>query len=95
MLTSGWRDQPGGLHFKDSPALLPKDPTRATTNRAVDGWDKKTRELVKKKVIRKQQARDRGEETSSEDDDDDDDELDEEAVGMDWGDLVNDDSLPM
>ena len=50
---------------------------------------------MKKKVIWKQQARDRGEETSSEDDDDDDDELDEEAVGMDWGDLVNDDSLPM
>jgi hypothetical protein len=72
---------------------LPKDPTRAAANRTAGGWDKKTRELAKKKAIRKQQARDRGEETSSEDDDDD-DESDEEAVGVDWGDLVNEDLLP-
>ena len=51
MLTLGKRDQPGGLFFKDSPAPLPKDPTRTTANRAVAGWDKKTRELVKKKAI--------------------------------------------
>jgi len=57
------------------------------------GWDKKTRELTKKKAIRKQQARDRGEETSSEDDDDD-DKSDKEAAGVDWGDLVDEDSLP-
>ena len=93
MLTLGWRGQPRGLFFKDSPASLPKDPTWTATNHALAGWDKKTRELVKKKVIRKQQARDRGEETSSEDDDDD-DESDEEAAGVDWGDLVDEDSLP-
>ena len=58
------------------------------------GWDKKTRELAKKKAIRKQQARDRGEETGSEDDDDD-DESDEGAAGMDWGDLVDEDSLSL
>ena len=63
-------------------------------NRAMAGWDKKTRELVKKKAIQKQQAQDRGEETSSEDDDDD-DESDEEAAGVDWGDLVDEDSFPM
>ena len=62
-------------------------------NCTVAGWDKKTWELSKKKVIRKQQAQDRGEETSSEDDDDD-DKSDEEAAGVDWGDLVNEDSLP-
>ena len=83
MLTSGWRDQPGGLHFKDSPALPPKDPTRAATNRTAAGWDKKTRELMKKKVIWKQQARDRGEETSSDDNDDDDDDDDETAANVD------------
>ena len=60
------------------------------------GWDKKTRELAKKKAIQKLQARDRGEETGSEDedDDDDDDESDESAAGVDWGDLVDEDSLP-
>ena len=63
-------------------------------NRDVAGWDKKTRELAKKKAIRKQQARDRGEETGSEDDDDDDNESDETAADVDWGDLVDEDSLP-
>ena len=56
------------------------------------GWDKKTRELTKKKVIWKQQARDRGEDTGSEDDDDD-DESDEAVAGVDWGDLEDEDSL--
>ena len=93
MLTSGWKDQSGGLHFKDSPAPLPKDSTWAATNHAVAGLDKRTRELVKKKAIRKQQARDRGEETSSEDNNDD-DESDEGAAGVDWGDLVDEDPLP-
>ena len=64
-------------------------------NHALVGWDKKTRELAKKKAIRKQQARDRGEETDSEDDDDDDDdESDETTTDVDWGDLVDEDSLP-
>ena len=82
MLTLGWRDQPRGLYFKDSLAPLSKDPTRAAANHAMAGWDKKTRELAKKKAIWKQQARDQGEETSSEDDDDD-DESDEEAASVD------------
>ena len=59
-------------------------------NHALAGWDKKTRELAKKKVIRKQQARDQGEETSSDDDDGN-----ETAASVDWGDLVNEDSLSM
>ena len=54
MLTSGWRDQPRGLHFKDGPAPLWKDLTRVATNRAAVGWHKKMRELTKKKAIRKQ-----------------------------------------
>jgi len=61
-------------------------------NCAVVGWDKKTRELTKKKAIRKQQARVRGEETGSEDDDDD-GESDKAAAGVDWGDLEDEDSL--
>ena len=89
----GWWGQPRGLHFKDSPASLRKDPARAAANRAAAGWDKRTRELAKKKAIRKPQARDRGEETSSEDDDDD-DESNEGAAYVDWGDLVDEDSLP-
>ena len=78
--------------MKDSPAPLPKDPTRTAANHAVAGWDKKTRALAKKKAIRKQQARDRGEETGIEDDYDD-DESDEGAAGVDWGDLEDEDSL--
>ena len=80
------------MFFKDSLALLPKDPTQMIANHTVAGWDKKMRELKKKKAIRKQQARDRGEETGSEDDDDDDD-SDEAAIGMDLGDLGDEDSL--
>ena len=63
-------------------------------NHAMAGWDKKTRELTKKRAIRKQQARDRGEKTNS-DDDDDDDKFDEAAPDMDWGDLEDEDSLSM
>ena len=33
----------GTFFFKDSLASLPKDPTRAATNHATAGWDKKTR----------------------------------------------------
>jgi len=52
-------------------------------NHALAGWDKKTRELAKKKAIRKHQAHDRGEETSSDDNDDDDDDDDETATNVD------------
>ena len=92
MLTLGWRGQPRGLFFKDNLAPLLKDPTQAAANRTTAGWDKKTRELAKKKAIRKQQARDRGEETCSEDDDND-DESNEAAAGVDWGDLEDEDPL--
>ena len=48
------------------------------------------RELRKKKLFRKQQARDQGEEIGS---DDDDDEFNEGATGVDWGVLEGEDSL--
>ena len=56
-------------------------------------WDKRTRELKKKEMLQKQQARDRGEETSSDDDDDDDEEFDEVVADMDWYVLEGEDSL--
>ena len=46
-------------------------------------WDKRTRELKKKKMLWKQQAQDRGEETGSDDDDDDED-FDEVVADVDW-----------
>ena len=55
-------------------------------NRIVAEWDKKTRELRKKLLLQKQQARDRGEETCSDDDD-------EVAADMDWDVLENEDML--
>ena len=54
-------------------------------------WDKKTRELRKKKLLRKQQVRDRGGETGSDDDDNDDD--DEVAADVDWDVLEDEDML--
>ena len=54
-------------------------------------WDKRTRELKKKEMIWKEQARDQGEETGS--DDNDDDEFDEVATDMDWDVLEGEDSL--
>ena len=65
-------------------ALLPKDRILVAVNRTTAEWDKRTRELKKKKMLRKQQAWDQGEETGS-DDDNDDDEFDEELptwIGM-------------
>ena len=50
-------------------------------------WDKRTRELKKKKMLWKQQARDRGEETGS------DDEFDEVVADVDWDVLKGEDSL--
>ena len=57
-------------------------------------WDKRTRELKKKKMM-KQQAWDRGEETGNDDDDDDDhdDEFDEVVADVDWDVLEGKDSL--
>ena len=82
----GWRDLPRPLFFKESPALLSKDRTLAKANRIAAEWDKKTRELRKKKLLQKQQARDRGEETCSDDDD-------EVAADMDWDVLEDEDTL--
>ena len=96
MLTLGWRDQPRRLSFKKSLAPEPKDRVLTAANRTTAEWDKRTREL-KKELIRKQQARDRGEEVSSDDDDDDEsdeEEGDTEAAGVNWGDLEDEDSLP-
>ena len=87
-LTLGWRDQPRALFFKESPTPLPKDRTLAKANRIADEWDKRTRELRKKKLLRKHQARDRGEETGSDDDDDN-----EVATDLDWDVLEDEDTL--
>ena len=53
----------------DSPATLPKDRLVATANRTVAEWDRKTKELKRKKMLQKQQAWERGEETDSDDND--------------------------
>ena len=53
-------------------------------------WDKRTRELKKKKMLREQQARDQGEDIGS---DDDDDEFDEVVADVDWDVLEGEDSL--
>ena len=50
-------------------------------------WNKKSRDLRKKKLLRKRQARDRGEEIGSDDDND------EVAVGVDWDVLADGDML--
>ena len=41
-------DQPGGLAFKDSPVLLPKNKALAAVNRLAAERDKKVREQMKK-----------------------------------------------
>jgi len=68
---------------------LQKDRTLAKANRITAEWDKKTRELRKKKLLRKRQARDRGEETGSDDNDDD----DKVATDVDWDVLEDEDML--
>ena len=63
---------------------MQKDRTLEKANRIATEWDKRMRELRKKKLFRKQQARDQGEEIGSDDDDDDDDnEFDEAATSVD------------
>ena len=69
---------------------MPKDQILAAANRTAAEWDKRTRELKKKEMLRKQQARDQGEETDS---DDDDDEFDEVVADVDWDVLEGKDSL--
>ena len=62
-------------------------------NRTTAEWDKRTRELKKKKMLRKQQAWDQGDETGSDDDDDEEEELDEVVADVDWDVLEGEDSL--
>ena len=71
---------------------MPKDLVLAAANHTMAEWDKRTRELKKKEMQRKQQARDRGEEVSSDDDDGDDDDS-EVAADVDWGILEDEDTL--
>ena len=65
----------------------------AAVNHTVAEWDKRTRELKKKKMLRKQQAWDQGEETGSDDDDEEEEELDEVVTDVDWDVLEGKDSL--
>ena len=77
-------------------APMPKDRVLAASNRIVAEWDKRTKELKKQDMRRKQEARDRGEDVSSDDnddDDDDDDDDDEVAAGVDWGILEDEGTL--
>ena len=71
---------------------MPKDWILAAANHTAAEWDKRTRELKKKKMLRKQQAWDQGEETGS-DDDDEEEEFDEVVAEMDWDVLEGEDSL--
>ena len=72
-------------------APLPKDRLVVMVNRTVAEWDRKTKELKRKKMLQKQQAWERGEETDS--DDDDDEEYDEVVVDVEWDVLEGEDSL--
>ena len=73
-------------------ALLSKVQILAIANRTKAEWDRKTRELKRKKMLRKQQAQERGEETGS-DDDDNKEEFDEVVAHVDWDILEGEDSL--
>lgn len=78
----------------DHMALLPKDPFVVVVNHTVAEWEKKTKEVERKKKQRKLQAQERGEEIDSVDDDDDDDEEDDEVVAdTEWADLGGEDAL--
>ena len=71
---------------------MPKDQILAAANRTVAEWDTRTRELKKKKMLWKQQARDRGEEIGSDNNDDNDDD-DEVVADVDWDVPEREDSL--
>ena len=78
----------------DRSAPLPKDPLMAAANRIVAKWQKKTKEVERKKKQQKLWARERGEEIDSDDDDDDDEEEDEEVVAnLEWDDPTSKDTL--
>lgn len=66
----------------------------ATANHTVAEWDRKMKELKRKKMLQKKQAWERGEGTDSDDDDDDDDkEYDEVVADVEWDVLEGEDLL--
>ena len=66
----------------------------ATTNRTAAEWDRKAKELKGKKMLQKQQARERGEETdNNNDNNDDDEEFDEVVANVVWDVLEGEDTL--
>ena len=80
----------------DNPAPLPKDRLMATANHTAAEWDRKTKELKRKKMLQKQLGWERGEETDCDDDDDDDDdeeEYDEVVADVEWDVLEGEDTL--
>ena len=63
-----------------------------TANRTTTEWDRKMRELETKKMLRRQQAWERGEEIDC-DDEDDEEEFDEVVADVEWDVLEGEDSL--
>ena len=63
----------------------------AMANRTAAEWDRKTKELKRKKMLQKQQAWERGEETDS--DNDDEEEFDEVVADVEWDVLEGEDTL--
>jgi len=65
-----------------------------TANLTAAEWDRKTKELKRKKMLQKQQARERGEEIDSDNNDDsEEEEYDEVVVDVEWDVLEGEDSL--
>ena len=75
--------------FRQAP--LSKDPLMVAANHIAAKWQKKTKEVERKKKQEKLQARERGEETDSDDDDDEED--DEVVADTEWDDLESEDTL--
>ena len=73
-------------------APLPKDRIVVTANHTAAEWDRKMRELKRKKMLQKQQAWERGEETGS-DNDDNEEEFDEVVADVEWDVLEGEDTL--
>ena len=69
-----------------------KDWILEIANRTMVEWDRKTRELKRKKMLRKQQAWERGEEACG-DDDEEEEEFDEVVADVDWDVLEGEDTL--
>ena len=71
---------------------MPTDRVLATAIRTAAEWDRKTKELKRKKMLQKQQAWERGEEIDC-DDEDDEEEFDEVVADVEWDVLEGEDSL--